>query len=72
MLRELAIYNRALTADEARSRYERAVFGSKVSADVISGRAAWWHADNAGGVSLPDAVNSANNGTINAGVILTL
>lgn len=71
MLREMAIYNRALSADEALARYERSALGSTV-ADVTSGRAAWWNADNAGGALIPDAVNSANNGTINAGVILTL
>lgn len=72
LVREVAIYNAALTVDEARARYERAMLGSTAVADVTSSRAAWWNADNAGGTALPDAVNSANNGTINAGVVLTL
>lgn len=72
LLRELAIYNVALTADQARARYERAMLGSTDVADVTTGRAAWWNADNAGGAILPDAVNAANNGTISAGVVLTL
>lgn len=72
LVREVAIYNAALTEDEARARYERAMLGSTSAADVTSSRAAWWNADNAGGTSMPDAVNSANNGTINAGVVITL
>lgn len=72
LIKEVALYNRALTADDVSARYARAMLGSTAVADVTSGRAAWWHADNAGGTLLPDAVNSANNGTINAGQIITL
>lgn len=72
LVREVAIYNAALTVDEARARYERAMLGSTAVADVTSSRAAWWNADNAGGTAMPDVVNAANNGTISAGVIVTL
>lgn len=72
LLKELAIYNRALTADEAYARYTRSMLGSTLYADVTSGRAAWWDANNAGPALLPDTVNSANNGTIVLGNVITL
>lgn len=72
LLKETALYSRALSVDEVSARYARAMLGSTAVADVTTGRAAWWHADNAGGALLPDAVNAANNGTITAGTIITL
>lgn len=72
MIREIAIYSIALTADQVLARYERAALGSTSATDVVTGRAAWWNADNAGVGLLPDEVNSANNGAIFNGSILML
>lgn len=71
MMRELSIYNRALTLDEAYNRYCRTALGSTSASDVTSGLAERWSADNAGTSKLVAVVNAANNGTINGGKIVT-
>lgn len=64
IMRELSIYNRALTMDEAYNRYLRVALGSKSASDVTSGLAERWSADNAGTSKLKAIVNAANNGTV--------
>lgn len=70
IMREMSIYNRALTLDEAFNRYCRAALGSTSATDVSSGLAERWSADNAGTSKLVATVNAENNGTINAGKII--
>jgi len=72
LVKDLAVYNRALTADEAYARYARSMLGSTTYTDVTSGLAERWDANNAGIALLPGIVNSANNGTIVLGNIVTL
>lgn len=65
------VYSVALTAQQARLRYERAALQSSV-ADITTGLAEEWDASNARGTLLPATVNAANNGTIVGGSLLTL
>lgn len=66
------VYNRELTMDEVATRFAISALGSSKSNDVTSGLAEEWDAANAGGNLVPATVNSANNGTINYGTVLTL
>lgn len=72
IMREVSIYNRALTLDEAYNRYMRAALGSKSASDVTSGLAERWSADNAGTSKLKAVVSAANDGTIAGGQIIQL
>lgn len=65
------VYNRELTAAEVATRFSIAGLQSAAT-DVTSGLMEEWDAENASGTSLPATVNSANNGTITNGTILTL
>lgn len=71
MFRNARVYNAAISADDAYRRYERAMLGSS-SADVTTNLVEAWDASDATGSSLPAQVNSANNGTIVLGSIITL
>jgi len=64
------VYNVELTRQEVRDRFSRGVMGS-ATADVTRGLVEEWNASNASGVSLPATINSANNGTIKGGVVIT-
>jgi hypothetical protein len=59
------IYNRALTEQEAKNNY----FSMSGKAVATPGFVEQWDARNASGTSLPAAVNSANNGIINSGIV---
>lgn len=65
-------YNRALTAAEVLTRYQRAAQGILTTPDVTSGLVEEWDANNATGTTLTATVNATNNGTIVNGSIVTL
>ena len=69
---QASVYNRELSIAEAESLYAVTALGAAKSGDVTSGLAERWDASNAGGTFVPATVNSANNGTINYGSVITL
>jgi len=66
------VYNVGFTRQEGRDRYVRGVLRDMGVADVTRGLVEEWDANNASGVILPATFNSANNGAIKGGVVLTL
>ena len=66
------VYSRELSAEESVARFQIAALGASKSGDITSGLAEEWDAANAGGNLVPATVNSANNGTINYGSVITL
>ncbi len=66
------VYSRGITLDECVRRTEIAAFGSNANDISSTGLAELWDASNAGGTLLPASVNSANNGTIVNGSVVTL
>lgn len=66
------VYSVALTAEQVAARYARAAQQSTGYADVTTGLAEEWDAANARGATLAATVNSANNGTIVGGSLVTL
>lgn len=70
--RGAGVWARALTADEIRSRYESFGLGSTTADNLLSSAAEFWDASNARNGALAATVNSANNGTINQGIITKL
>lgn len=67
----IRVYNKMLSAAEVLARYNRSAKGLS-DADVTSGLVEEWDAVNASGSSFPATFNSANNGTIVNGSVVTL
>ena len=65
------VYSAALTLTQVNARYQRAAKGVN-TADVTAGLLEEWDAQNATGTTLPAGINSANNGTIVGGSIVSL
>lgn len=65
------VYSSALSIADCQTRFAIAALGSGAS-DITANLAELWDASTASGSNLPGQVNSANNGTISNGTIVTL